>query len=304
MTDVKTLMSDCTLCPRNCHVDRRAGQKGFCGCSDQIRGARAALHYWEEPCICGKEGSGAVFFSGCSLGCVYCQNYSIARGKVGKEISTERLAEIFLELQEQKARNINLVTATHFVPQVVNALERAKKNGLQIPVVYNTGGYEKTETLRMLEGLVDIYLPDFKYLDPELAERYSSAPDYPAVAGKALEEMVRQTGEPVFRDTDEEEMVRGVIVRHLVLPGQTEASKKVIQYLHEIYGNRIYISILNQFTPVADLEAYPELDRKLTPEEYDDVVDDAIAVGVENGFIQEGDTASESFIPEFDITGI
>lgn len=301
---MEALMSDCTLCPRNCHVNRRAGQKGFCGCSDQVRGARAALHYWEEPCICGSEGSGAVFFSGCSLGCVYCQNHSIAKGKVGKEISMERLAEIFLELQEQKARNINLVTATHFVPQVVNSLERAKKNGLQIPVVYNTGGYEKTETLRMLEGLVDIYLPDFKYLDPELAERYSYAPDYPAVAMEALEEMVRQTGEPVFRDTGEEEMIRGVIVRHLVLPGQTEASKKVIRYLHGTYGDQIYISILNQFTPVSDLENYPELDRKLTPEEYDDVVDDAIAAGVENGFIQEGDTALESFIPEFDITGI
>ncbi len=304
MADIEALMSDCTLCPRNCHVDRQGGEKGFCGCSDRIRGARAALHFWEEPCICGREGSGAVFFSGCSLGCVYCQNHSIAKGKVGKEISTERLAEIFLELQEQKARNINLVTATHYVPQVVSALKRAKKNGLQIPVVYNTGGYEKTETLRMLEGLVDIYLPDFKYLDPELAGRYSFAPDYPDVAREALEEMVRQTGDPVFRDKEEKEMIRGVIVRHLVLPGQVEASEKVIRYLHKTYGNQIYISILNQYTPVSGLEKYPELGRKITEEEYDAVVEDAIAAGVENGFIQEGDTASESFIPEFDITGI
>ena len=301
---MKALMSDCVLCPRNCHADRSAGEMGFCRSGGRIRGARAALHYWEEPCICGEEGSGTVFFSGCSLGCVYCQNRPIADGTVGKEITVGRLAEIFLELQEQNARNINLVTAAHFVPQTVEALKLAKKNGLRIPVVYNTGGYEKTETLRMLEGLVDIYLPDFKYLDPELAERYSSAPDYPEIAKAALAEMVRQVGEPVFQDGEEERMIRGVIVRHLVLPGRTEESKKVIRWLHETYGDRIYISILNQYTPMPGLERYPELGRKVTEEEYDAVVEDAIAAGVERGFIQEGDTASESFIPTFDIRGI
>lgn len=304
MADVEAMMKDCTLCPRNCHADRSAGLPGFCRSGGRVRAARAALHYWEEPCICGEEGSGAVFFSGCSLGCVYCQNRPVADGTVGKEITVERLAEIFLELQAQNARNINLVTASHFIPQTAEALVRARQNGLSVPVVYNTGGYEKAETLKLLEGLVDIYLPDFKYLDPELAAKYSFAPDYPETAKAALAEMVRQVGEPVFEDEGEERMIRGVIVRHLVLPGLTEASKKVIRYLHETYGNRIYISILNQYTPMPGMEKYPELNRKLTAEEYDAVVDDAVAVGVENGFIQEGDTASESFIPVFDITGI
>ena len=304
MTDVEAMMKDCTLCPRNCHADRSAGLPGVCRSGGRVRAARAALHYWEEPCICGEEGSGAVFFSGCSLGCVYCQNRPVADGTVGKEITVERLAEIFLELQAQNARNINLVTASHFIPQTAEALVRARQNGLSVPVVYNTGGYEKAETLKLLEGLVDIYLPDFKYLDPELAAKYSFAPDYPETAKAALAEMVRQVGEPVFEDEGEERMIRGVIVRHLVLPGLTEASKKVIRYLHETYGNRIYISILNQYTPMPGMEKYPELNRKLTAEEYDAVVDDAVAVGVENGFIQEGDTASESFIPVFDITGI
>lgn len=304
MSDLSEMMSDCTLCPRNCHANRCAGQYGFCKSGDQIRAARAALHYWEEPCICGEDGSGTVFFSGCTLGCVYCQNHSIADSTVGKEISTERLAEIFLELQEQKARNINLVTASHFVPQTVSALKKAKEWGLKIPVVYNTGGYEKTGTLRLLEGLVDIYLPDLKYLDPAAARQYSFAPDYPEVAKKALAEMVRQTGEPVFADAGEEQMIRGVIVRHLVLPGRTEDAKRVIRYLYETYGNRIYISILNQYTPMAGMEVYGELDRRVTAEEYDAVVDYALEIGVENGFIQEGETASESFIPEFDITGI
>ncbi len=304
MADVEAMMKDCTLCPRNCHADRSTGLPGFCRSGGRVRAARAALHYWEEPCICGEEGSGAVFFSGCSLGCVYCQNRPVADGTVGKEITVERLAEIFLELQAQNARNINLVTASHFIPQTAEALVRARQNGLSVPVVYNTGGYEKAETLKLLEGLVDIYLPDFKYLDPELAAKYSFAPDYPETAKAALAEMVRQVGEPVFEDEGEERMIRGVIVRHLVLPGLTEASKKVIRYLHETYGNRIYISILNQYTPMPGMEKYPELNRKLTAEEYDAVVDDAVAVGVENGFIQEGDTASESFIPVFDITGI
>ena len=254
MADVEAMMKDCTLCPRNCHADRSTGLPGFCRSGGRVRAARAALHYWEEPCICGEEGSGAVFFSGCSLGCVYCQNRPVADGTVGKEITVERLAEIFLELQAQNARNINLVTASHFIPQTAEALVRARQNGLSVPVVYNTGGYEKAETLKLLEGLVDIYLPDFKYLDPELAAKYSFAPDYPETAKAALAEMVRQVGEPVFEDEGEERMIRGVIVRHLVLPGLTEASKKVIRYLHETYGNRIYISILNQYTPMPGME--------------------------------------------------
>ena len=292
-----------------------------------IRYARHGLHcMWEEPCISGDAGSGAVFFSGCPLGCVFCQNHSIAAGRLGKTIATERLAEIFLELQDQKAWNINLVTAGHFAPQVVRALELAKGQGLKLPIVYNTSGYEKVETLRMFEGLVDIYLPDFKYLSAELADAYSHAADYPQVAKLALQEMVRQVGSAQFeivsgensgRVTDElltdvdygdgelERMLQGVVVRHLVLPGYVEESKNVIRYLYETYGNQIYISIMNQYTPMSGIEVqYPELGRKITLREYDEVVDYAIESGVENGFIQEGETAEESFIPEFDTSGV
>lgn len=295
------LLEDCTLCPRNCHVNRLEGERGFCGQTAKLTAARAALHMWEEPCISGDAGSGAVFFSGCGLGCVYCQNHSIAKGDVGKQISAERLAEIFLELQEQGAWNINLVTAGHFVPLVTEALHSAKKQGLVLPVVYNTSGYEKTDTLKLLVGYVDIYLPDLKYRSSDLARRYSFAPNYPQIAEKALQEMVRQVGSPVFEG---ERMLRGVIVRHLVLPGLVEESKRVIRYLYEQYGDSIYISILNQYTPMPGLQGYPELKRKIADEEYEEVVDYAIELGVENGFIQEGDTAEESFIPEFDITGI
>lgn len=294
-------LEDCCLCPRNCHANRVQGKTGYCGQTADIRAARAALHMWEEPCISGDSGSGAVFFSGCTLGCVYCQNHKIANGTVGKAVSVERLADIFLELQEQGAWNLNLVTAGHFVPQIMKSLDLAKRQGLYIPVVYNTSGYEKADTLKKLEGYIDIYLPDLKYVDTALAEKYSFAPDYPNVAKAALYEMVRQTGEARFEG---EQMKRGVIVRHLVLPGQTKASKDVIRYLYETYGDRIFISILNQYTPMPHLERYPELNRKITEAEYDEVVDYAISIGVENGFIQEGDTARESFIPEFDITGI
>lgn len=296
------IMSHCLLCPRRCGVNRREGQRGRCGMTARIQAARAALHMWEEPCISGEEGSGTVFFSGCALGCVYCQNHEIAVGDAGKEISLDRLTEIFLELQEKKANNINLVTAGHFLPQVVYSLERAKTQGLTIPVVYNTGGYETVEAIRMLDGLIDIYLPDLKYMSPEIAKRYSEAPDYFSVASAALAEMVRQAGTPVFDARDM--MKRGVIVRHLQLPGCLADSKKVIRYLYETYGDRIFISIMNQYTPLPHVEAWPELNRKITEQEYDALVDYAIELGVENGFIQEGETASESFIPAFELEGI
>lgn len=303
-------MKICTLCPRSCAVDREKGERGICGQTEVLKVARAALHYWEEPCISGTEGSGAVFFSGCSLHCVFCQNHNIANGTAGKEITVERLAEIFLELQEKKANNINLVTPGHFVPQIVTALERAKGQGLTIPIVYNTSSYENVDTIKKLEGLVDIYLPDFKYMSPELSKKYSHAADYGVVAKAAIAEMVRQTGAAEFEgggaDPVEEGrlMRRGTIVRHLLLPGCTEDSKAVIRYLYETYGNRIYISIMNQFTPLEGLKDYPELNRRITEAEYDEVVDYAIDLGVECGFIQEGDTAEESFIPEFDGEGV
>ena len=292
----------CNLCPRECNVDRGLGKTGFCKVPNHIKVARAALHFWEEPCISGEAGSGTVFFSGCNLRCVYCQNRKIAEGVFGKEVTVERLVAIFLELQEKGANNINLVTPSHYVLQIVKALKMAKEQGLTVPIVYNSSAYEKVEVLRLLEGLVDVYLPDFKYMDAMLSKKYSNAKDYPDVAKAALKEMVRQVGEPKFDERGI--LINGVVVRHLVLPGYTKESKSVIQYLYETYGNHIYISILSQFTPLKGLEEYPELNRKLREEEYNEVVDYAIEIGVENGFIQEGDVAEESFIPDFDGQGV
>ena len=250
---------NCNLCPRECGVDRASGQLGVCGQTEELKVARAALHYWEEPCISGEEGSGAVFFSGCPLHCVFCQNENIANGTTGKKIMVPRLSEIFLELQEKGANNINLVTPGHFVPQIIKALDRARADGLFLPVVYNTSSYENVDTIRMLEGYVDIYLPDFKYMDSRLSARYSHAPDYAKVAKAAVAEMVRQTGKASFLQEDEDGLIkRGTIVRHLTLPGCMEDSKSVLKYLHETYGDTIYISIMNQFTPLSNLEKYPE----------------------------------------------
>lgn len=295
----------CTLCPRNCGVDRENGEKGICGQTSELKVARAALHFWEEPCISGTTGSGTVFFSGCSLHCVFCQNEPIANGTVGKVITVERLAEIFLELQQQGANNINLVTPGHFIPQIRDALFLAKEQGLTLPVVYNTSSYESVETLRSLEGFVDIYLPDFKYMSSELSGKYSHAADYAEVAKAAIAEMVRQTGGPVFDEEGEDGLIKkGTIVRHLTLPGCMEDSKAILKYLHETYGEQIYISIMNQFTPLQNVAEFPELNRKITEEEYDELIDYAIDLGIEQGFIQEGETAEESFIPDFDCFGV
>lgn len=295
------MYTSCTLCPKNCHVDRTAGQTGFCGMPDTIQVARASLHMWEEPCISGARGSGTVFFTGCNLKCVFCQNHTIAVGQKGKEITIARLAELFLMLQDKGAHNINLVTPSHYIPGIAKALALSKKQGLTIPIVYNTSGYDSVQSLAMLDGLVDVYLPDFKYVSQALSNRYSHAQDYFQVAVKSLAEMYRQVGDPVF---DHDMIQKGIIVRHLVLPGCTEDSKAVIRYLYETYGDRIFISIMNQYTPLPHVAAYPEINRKITEAEYDEVVDFAIELGVEQGFIQEGDTATESFIPEFDFTGL
>ena len=298
----------CTLCPRNCGVDRDNGKIGYCGQTDKVYVARAALHMWEEPCISGKEGSGTVFFCGCTLRCIFCQNHQIVLGKaesgdkIGKEVSIERLKEIFLELQEKGANNINLVTGTHYIPQIAMALKLAKEEGLKIPIVYNTSGYEKAESLQILDGLVDIYLPDMKYVSKELSKEYSNASDYFEMASKALEEMVRQVGEAQF-DT-RGYMTKGVIVRHLVLPGSTRDSKAVLDYLWNTYGNNIYLSIMNQYTPMEQIKNHPLLSRKVTKREYSKVVDYALSLGWENAFIQEGETAKESFIPGFNGVGV
>lgn len=296
------MMSACTLCPRECHVDRSSGKKGFCGMDGTIYLARAALHMWEEPCISGTKGSGAVFFSGCGLRCCFCQNHDIAIGSRGLAVSVERIGEIFLELKEKGAANINLVTGAYYVPQIIEALKLARMQGMDLPVVYNSSGYEKLETLKLLEGYVDIYLPDLKYMEPDLAQKFSHAPDYVERAKAAIKEMVRQSGSCQFGEDGY--IRRGTIVRHLILPGHTKNSRKVLRYLHETYGEEIYISIMNQYTPVREFGEFKELNRKVTKREYEKVLDTAVEMGIQNGFIQEGETASESFIPEFDYEGV
>lgn len=299
---IDEIMGECTLCPRNCHSDRINKKTGYCGMDNTVRVARAALHMWEEPCISGEKGSGAVFFTGCGLKCCFCQNREIAIGKSGLEISVGRLGEIFLELEEKGAANINLVTGAHYVPQIIGALKLARKKGMSLPVIYNSSGYEKVETLKMLEGYVDVYLPDFKYMESDLAEKFSHAADYPQTAKKAIREMVRQTG-PVIINEDGY-ILRGTIVRHLILPGHTKNSVSVLEYLYHEYGDNIFISIMNQYTPVYKQEKYTELNRKVTKREYEKVLDAAVKLGIVNGFMQEGETAKESFIPSFDYEGV
>lgn len=293
---------NCRLCPRNCQVNRTKGIKGYCKETNELVVARAALHMWEEPCISGEKGSGTVFFSGCNMGCVYCQNYNIAQGRAGKIISVERLAEIFIELHNKNAHNINLVTPSHYIPHIVEAVKNSKLNGLCIPIVYNTGSYEKTDCLNMLEDIVNIYLPDLKYMDESIAKKYSNCTDYFYYASRAIKEMLKQVGEPEF--DDDGIMRKGVIVRHMMLPGFLEDSKSIIRYLYETYGDKIFISIMNQYTPLEHISKYPEINRKITNEEYEELVDYAVGLGVENGFIQEGDTQLESFIPEFNGEGV
>lgn len=291
----------CELCPRKCGIDRTISM-GYCGEGSSVRVVRASLHMWEEPCISGRSGSGTVFFSGCPLKCVFCQNREIVSGNRGRELTVPQLARLFLLLQDKGAANINLVTPTHFTPQIAEALSMAKAQGLAVPVVYNTSGYERVETLQLLDGLVDIYLPDLKYYSAELSARYSNAPDYFVHASRAVAEMVRQAGEPCFDSglPDEKMMRRGVIVRHLVMPGHVRDSMEVIRYLYDTYKDDIYISIMNQYTPPAGLDDYPEIARRVTRREYNRVVDYAIELGVTNAFVQEGDTAKESFIPDFE----
>lgn len=281
---------------------RKEGQKGYCGAGDKIVVARAALHMWEEPCISGKYGSGTVFFSGCSLKCIYCQNYDIAHMERGKEVTVTELSSLFLSLQEKGAANINLVTPDHYLPQIAEAILLARKEGLILPVVYNGSGYEKKEAIETLSGIIDVYLTDFKYMDAELAKRFSAASDYPEVAKEALAAMVRCVGEPVFDSRGM--MCRGVIVRHLLLPGHKKNAREVIRYIHDTYGERVYLSLMNQYTPfdrLKDSTKNQELSRRVTKREYDSVVDYALFLGVQNAFIQEGDTAKESFIPSWDM---
>jgi putative pyruvate formate lyase activating enzyme len=311
----------CRLCPRNCGVDRRI-TKGYCRELNTLHVARAALHMWEEPCISGTSGSGTVFFSGCNMGCVFCQNRRISRGEVGKLITAERLTDIFFELEDQGANNINLVTGDMFIPTIAEAINRAKGRGIGIPFLFNTSSYLNLETVKSLDGLIDIYLPDFKYIREEDAVRYSNAPGYVEAAKAAIAEMVRQ--QPRFEFTEEKSfdgnplyerpesvyeaggqiIQRGVIVRHLLMPGMVIQAKLIVKYLYETYGDSIYLSLMNQYTPGTGLEGHPEINRKVTEAEYNSLVEYAQNLGVINAFVQTGDTASESFIPDFNCTGV
>ena len=292
----------CNICPRKCNARRQDDNVGYCGVGADLQVARAALHYWEEPCISGEAGSGTVFFSGCNLRCVFCQNQNISRGKAGKVITADRLTEIFLEQQQRGALNINLVTASHYVNSVAEAIKNAKANGLKIPILWNSSAYESVEALKSLAGLVDIYLPDFKYVSSEIAARYSKAADYFTVASAALAEMHRQQPQVYFDDNGI--MTKGCLVRHLLLPNCLEDSKNTVKYLYEKYGDSVYLSLMAQYTPFGDLSEYPEIDRKIYQWEYDELVDYAVELGVENAFVQSFEAADESFIPEFDCRGV
>ncbi len=286
----------CALCARKCGVDRASGKLGRCGMPSQMYISRAALHMWEEPPISGERGSGTVFFSGCSLGCVYCQNREISRAPVGIPVTADELAERMLGLERLGAHNINFVTPTHYIPGVRDAIISARRMGMRMPTVYNTGGYDSPEALKMLDGLIDIYLPDMKFYLPKTADAYAGAPDYPAVSRAVIAEAVRQTGAPII---EEGIMKRGVIVRILLLPGHVAEAKLSLKYLRDEYGDGIYISLMNQYTPMSGMK--PPLDRRVTHDEYRDLTDYAERLGVKHGFTQEFGTAKESFIPPFDL---
>lgn len=291
-------MGKCELCPRKCSVDRKVN-KGFCRAGSEITLGRADLHFWEEPCISGYGGSGTVFFSGCNMGCVFCQNMELSRGRIGKEVTVDRLRAIFYELLDKGADNINLVTPTHFIPEIARALSAEK---LPVPVVYNTSSYEEVESLKMLDGLIDIYLPDLKYKDSALSKALSNAPDYFERAVPAITEMLRQTGECVF--DDEDMLQKGIIIRHLVLPGYLDNTYDIIDTFAEKFKGRAMFSLMSQYTPPKKKLPFESLNRRLTEEEYEKAVDYMYLSGIEDGFLQELSSAKEEYTPEFDLYGV
>jgi len=295
------LLKKCELCQRMCGINRYEKQ-GFCGANDKIKIARASLHMWEEPCISHENGSGTIFFSHCNLKCIYCQNYDISTNNYGKEITINKLSEIMLNLQNKNAHNINLVTPTHYVPQIIEAIKIARKKGLNIPIIYNTSGYERKETIKLLDGYIDIYLTDMKYYDDKYAKEYSKATNYFNHAKEALDEMYKQIGNPKISKNGI--MEKGIIVRHLILPELIDDSKKIINYLYKTYKDDIYLSIMNQYTPLENVKNHSSLNRIITKDEYDEVINYAVSLGIENAFIQEGETQKESFIPSFNNEGI
>lgn len=296
------IYQDCTLCPRMCHADRTR-KEGFCGCPPFPRAARAALHPWEEPCISGQAGSGTVFFSGCTLRCCFCQNFKLSHQAFGQEVSSEKLARIFLSLQRQGAGNINLVTPTQFLPHIMEAIDIARP-GLSVPVVYNCGGYERAETIDALNGYIDIYLPDLKYMSPRLSSRYSQASDYFEIAAKAIPSMIRQVGPPVI-DPDTRLLKKGVIIRHMVLPGAKDDSIRLLGWMKDALPEHGFmLSLMSQYTPFFHSSGYPEINRRITSYEYQKVVDEAIRLGLTWGFMQEKSSAKEEYTPPFNLEGL
>ena len=295
-------LSSCQLCPRHCGINRLQGQKGWCGAGALARVALVSLHPWEEPCIAGDRGAGTVFFSYCNLGCIFCQNYEISHEGQGEEISEERLAQVFLEQQARGASTLDLVTPVHYAPQILTALDYAKAEGFSLPVVWNSSGYESIELVSTLKGYVDVFLPDLKYRAKESAERYSQAADYFPAAAVAIKKMVEIVGAPVF--DEDGRMRRGVLVRHLVLPGHRKESMQLLDWLWETFGNRVWLSLMNQFTPMHHTLEYPEINRRLTSFEYDSVVNHALDIGITQCYMQEGKTASVKFVPDFDGSGV
>lgn len=287
-------LSKCNLCPRKCNINRHE-KVGFCGAKDKIKIARASLHYWEEPCISGTNGSGTIFFSNCNLKCIFCQNYEISTENVGTEITIEKFANICIDLQNKKALNINLVTPTIYVPLIVEGIKLAREKGLNIPIIYNTSGYETKETIKMLNGIIDIYMPDLKYYSDFYAIKYSNAKNYFQYAKEAINEMYKQVGKPIYEN---DILKKGVIIRHLLLPGLKEDSKRIIKYIYETYKDNIILSIMNQYTNIKPLK-YNNLNKKLSEKEYNEIINYAYDLGIRNAYIQEGNTQKKSFIPDF-----
>lgn len=297
-----SMLENCRLCPRNCNVNRLKNEVGFCKSNVNLNIARVSLHDWEEPCISGSRGSGTVFFSNCNLNCVFCQNHEISQQGIGKEVSIERLSTIFMEQQERGAHNINLVTPTHFVPQIIEAIKLSKAIGLKIPIVYNSNGYENIDTIKALNGYIDVYLPDLKYMSDKYAKRYSKVSNYFEFASKAIDEMFKQAPKLIFNKDGL--LTSGVIIRHLMLPGLLFDSKKLIDYIYNKYGDNIYISIMNQYTPMFNSKEYPEINKPLNPKHYDSLINHCIDIGIKIAFIQEDGTVKESFVPHFDLRGV
>ncbi|WP_428867692.1 radical SAM protein [Clostridium sediminicola] len=291
------MLRNCTLCPRNCGVNRLENELGFCNSGKKIKIAHVSLHMWEEPCISGSKGSGTIFFSNCNLKCVFCQNHKISSSGYGKEFSIKELSDIMISQQSKGAHNINLVTPTHYVPQIIEAIKLAKKNGLTIPIVYNTNSYENVETIGGLKDYIDIYLADLKYFNGKYAQKYSNAPDYFSIAKNSISEMYRNVGSPDFDEKNI--MQKGIIIRHLMLPGLLFDSKKIIDYIFNIYGDNVYLSLMNQYTPTFRSCEYPEINKSINPKHYESLTEYCISKGIKNAFIQDEGTVSESFIPDF-----